>query len=239
MNMLLDKWIDLCTCFNFVLTEMSEDCLLSQAAIFLLGGVDTSGSTMTWILYILAWNPTYQQILYEEILAAKKQLGGKDFDSVTLAGLNYLTCVIKETLRIHPSMGWLDRIASKDYRIDDTLTIKAGTTVYVNAAGMQVDPEYFPDPYVFNPDRFLSENERNITPYTFLPFGEGPRRCIGMRFAYQTIRQGLASILLSYEIRTLPDSPKPVDVKIEKNGLFYVPLDDRMLVEFVPRLRHV
>lgn len=74
-------------------------------------------------------------------------------------------------------MGWLDRIAEKDYQIDEKLTIPAGTPVYVNALGMQYDPEYFPDPEQFNPDRFLPEND--IKPFTYMPFGEGPRNCIG------------------------------------------------------------
>lgn len=76
-------------------------------------------------------------------------------------------------------MGWLDRIASQDYKIDENLTIPSGTVVYVNAVGMQQDPQYFPNPQIYNPERFLPENERNITPYTFLPFGDGPRGCIG------------------------------------------------------------
>lgn len=76
-------------------------------------------------------------------------------------------------------MGWLDRVAAKDYQIDENLTIPAGTPVYLNAVGMHVDPQYFPDPMGFNPDRFLPENERSITPFTFLPFGDGPRACIG------------------------------------------------------------
>lgn len=76
-------------------------------------------------------------------------------------------------------MGWLDRIAIADYEIDDKLTVKAGTPVYVNSTGMHYDPEYFPDPMKFDPDRFLPENEKNIKQYTYMPFGEGPRFCIG------------------------------------------------------------
>lgn len=76
-------------------------------------------------------------------------------------------------------MGWLDRIASRDYQINENLTIPEGTVVYVNAVGMQQDPRYFPDPHIYNPDRFLPENEKNIHQYTFMPFGEGPRMCIG------------------------------------------------------------
>lgn len=76
-------------------------------------------------------------------------------------------------------MGWLDRVAATDYKIDDQLTIKAGTPVYINGVGMHYDPHYFPDPENFVPDRFLPENESKIVPFSYLPFGEGPRTCIG------------------------------------------------------------
>ncbi|XP_022824926.1 cytochrome P450 6k1-like [Spodoptera litura] len=215
--------------------EISEDLLLAQAAIFLLGGFDTSGVTLTWTLYELAWNPLCQERLYQELLDAKQKNGDKDLDASSLAELTYINCVIKEALRKFPSMGWLDRIASQDYKIDENLTIPKGTVVYVNAVGMQQDPQYFPNPQIYNADRFLPENERNITPYTFLPFGDGPRGCIGKRFGYQTVRCGLAAIILNYEIRALPNMPKPNECHIEKNGLFLGP-DKKLSIEF--RLRN-
>lgn len=79
-------------------------------------------------------------------------------------------------------MGWLDRIASSDYQVDDSLTIKAGTVVYINTTGMHYNPLYFPDPNKFNPDRFMPENAENIYPYSYMPFGGGPRFCIGKVF---------------------------------------------------------
>lgn len=143
--------------------------------------------------------------MYEEILEAKNQYGVEGLDANVLSGLKYFNCVIKGTITIYvsfisynkisnlvilitevtrkySSMGWLDRIASQDYKIDENLTIAAGTPVYVNAIGMHYDPDYFPNPSKFNPDRFLPENEKNIKPFTFMPFGEGPRSCIGILY---------------------------------------------------------
>lgn len=77
-------------------------------------------------------------------------------------------------------MGWLDRLALYDYKVNEQLTIPAQTVVYVNAIGMQRDDKYFPEPEKFRPERFLPENAKNIVPYSYLPFGEGPRMCIGM-----------------------------------------------------------
>ncbi|CAB3254030.1 unnamed protein product [Arctia plantaginis] len=215
--------------------EMSEDFLVAQASIFLVGGFDTSASTMSWVIYHLAWHPEHQQRLYDEILNLKQKYEGEDLSPSALSELTYYNCVIKETLRHFPPMGWLDRVATKDYQIDENLTIPAGTPVYLNAVGMQVDPQYFPDPMVFNPDRFLPENERNNTPFTFLPFGDGPRACIGMRFAFHVLRQALSSIIYNFEIRVVPDTPKPNEVEVEKKGTFFMPMDERMVVQFVPR----
>lgn len=76
-------------------------------------------------------------------------------------------------------MGWLDRVAGVDYEVDETLTIPAGTPIYVNAIGMHYNPQHFPDPLKFDPDRFLKENDNDIKSLTYIPFGEGPRMCIG------------------------------------------------------------
>ncbi|XP_013183008.2 cytochrome P450 6k1 [Amyelois transitella] len=213
---------------------ITEDAIIAQAAIFLQGGFDTSGSALTFTTYELAFHPEVQDKLYHEIVELKQRIGNKDFHFDDLVNLTYMTCVINETLRKYPPMGFLDRIAAKDYKIDENLTIPAGTPVYVNAIGMHVDPKYFPEPEKFNPDRFLPENEEDIQPNTYLPFGEGPRVCIGMRFANYTMRYALASIILNFELRPLPDAPKPKDVEIEKMGIFYMP-SGVMSVEFVPR----
>uniref|UniRef100_A0A2A4J3Z1 unspecific monooxygenase n=1 Tax=Heliothis virescens TaxID=7102 RepID=A0A2A4J3Z1_HELVI len=214
--------------------EITEDLLLAQAAVFVLGGFDTTAVTMTWTIYELAWNPQYQERLYQDILETKRKIGDRDFDSAILTEVPYLDCVLKEALRMFPPMGWLDRIAAKDYKIDDNLTIPAGTAIYVNGVSMQMDPKYFPEPEVYNPDRFLPGNERSTTPYSFMPFGEGPRSCIGMRFAYQTLRQGVAELLLKYVVRVLPNTPKPAECKVEKNGMFLMPCE-KMSVEFLKR----
>ncbi|XP_046966889.1 cytochrome P450 6k1-like [Vanessa cardui] len=212
----------------------SDDLIISQAAIFLLGGFETSGTALTFITYELAHNPVLQDKLYQELSEAAQQNGSEQFDTNVLSNLTYLNCVIKEGLRKYPTMGWLDRIAAKDYRIDDKLTIEAGTVVYINSIGMHYDPKYFPEPHKFDPDRFLPENRSKIEPYSYLPFGEGPRGCIGKRFALMTIQFGLASVLLNYKIKSCPNMPKPEDIKMDNCGLLLVP-GETLSVEFIPR----
>nr|QPF77618.1 cytochrome P450 monooxygenase CYP324A39 [Ostrinia furnacalis] len=163
---------------------MDENLVLAQALTFVQAGFDTSAVMLTYITYELAFQPEIQDKLYNELLEARQRNDGNDLDGNILSELTYMNCVINEALRKYPAMGWLDRLASKDYQIDENLTVPAGMPVYVNVVGMHYDPEYFPDPDNFDPDRFLPEREQNIKPFTFMPFGQGPRNCIGTRYAY-------------------------------------------------------
>ncbi|KAG6454549.1 hypothetical protein O3G_MSEX008748 [Manduca sexta] len=212
--------------------EISEDLLLAQAAIFLQGGFDTSAVNLTFTIYELAHQPLIQEKLYAELFEAQQKANG-ELDSTILAELSYLNAVLEETLRKYPPLGFLDRIALKDYKIDDNLIIPAGTPIYVNAAGLQMDPNLFPEPEKFIPERFLPEHN-SVKPYTHMPFGEGPRHCIGKRFAYQTLRYGLSKVLLSFEVRPLPNSPLPNDCHIDARSMLMMP-DEVMSVEFINR----
>lgn len=217
--------------------SISNDVLIAQAAIFLLGGYDTTAGLLTFATYELAYNPEIQEKLYEELLEAKRCTETDsihDFDMTTLAELPYLNGVIKETLRMYNTMGWIDRIASEDYKVDDNLTIEAGTVVYINSFGIQLDPKYYPDPHKFDPERFLPENRHNLVPHTFLPFGEGPRGCIGKRFGNMTAQFALAHVLLKYKILPYPDSPKPSEIKISTKNVWFFPAED-VHVQFIPR----
>ncbi|CAH2087329.1 unnamed protein product [Euphydryas editha] len=214
--------------------NFSEDLIIAQAAILLFGGYETSGNLLTYITYELAHNPKIQDKLYQELSEAVRRNGNDDFDMTTLSELTYLTSVVKETLRIYTPMGWIDRIASEDYKVDDKLTIEAGTVVYINCFGMHLDPKYFPDPYKFDPDRFLPENSHNIEPHTYLPFGEGPRACIGKRFGLMTVQLGLAQVLLNYKILPYSNSPKPSEIKISSSTVWLIP-GETLSVQFIPR----
>ncbi|GBP46137.1 Cytochrome P450 6k1 [Eumeta japonica] len=204
--------------------EITEDVVLAQAAIFLQGGFETTAVALSFMTYELAYNPHIQERLFDELNEARSQ--GK-LDPKNVVDLPYLSSVIK-------AMGWLDRIAGQDYKVDDKLTIPRGTPVYVNAVGMHFSPEYFPDPFKFDPDRFLPENEGNIKPYSYMPFGDGPRNCIGMRFAQQTLRYVVPALVLKYQFKPLDGAPLPSEVGIDNKALFLTP-GRRLAVRFVPR----
>jgi cytochrome P450 family 6 len=109
--------------------------------------------------------------------------------------------VFTETLRKYPPLPFLDRTCLSDYKLpspsgNGTITLPAGTGVFVTLLGIQHDPQYFPKPEIFDPERFTEENIRSRPKYTYIPFGEGLRKCIG----------NITLSILNYEI---------VDSKIE------------------------
>jgi cytochrome P450 len=88
--------------------------------------------------------------------------------------------IISEVLRMHPVAPMVDRQCCNNITFPEFgLTLEKGASVLIPVRGLHFDPEYFPDPYKFDPERFSDENKQNIRPYTYLPFGEGPRNCIG------------------------------------------------------------
>ena len=109
-----------------------------------------------------------------------------------------MDAVINETLRLFPPLLCLNRVATEDYELKGTgITIKKDHVVHIPTYAMHRDPEYFADPEVFRPERFLPENIAH-NPYTHLPFGAGPRNCIGMRLAQLEIKLALVNLVHRY-----------------------------------------
>lgn len=91
-----------------------------------------------------------------------------------------VTCLFTETLRMHPPIAQLERVCTQDYTLPDSdLSLKKGTTVQIPVIGLHYDPDYYPDPYKFDPNRFSAEEKCKRSHYVYLPFGTGPRNCIG------------------------------------------------------------
>lgn len=109
---------------------------------------------------------------------------------------------LTETLRKYPPVPFLTRVCNKEYRIPNTdVTLTAGTDVFISVLGIHKDPEYYPDPERFDPDRFSEENKKKRPGFTFLPFGEGPRICIGLRFGVMQAKVGLCLLLSRFILR--------------------------------------
>lgn len=188
------------------------DTLLAQAAIFFVAGRETSITTMTYALCELAKYPEMQRRAREEILEKIQTANGVTYEAVN--NMKYLHQVINETLRLYPSAPILDRTPIEDYTLPNTnITIEKGTPTYVALYGIQRDPRFYEDPKRFDPERFSDERKNEIVPCTFLPFGEGPRNCIGMRLGILQTAVGLIAILRDYEVSLNPSWMSIVDTR--------------------------
>ncbi|CAG9764093.1 unnamed protein product [Ceutorhynchus assimilis] len=180
--------------------NLTEQEIINEAFLFYLVGFETSAGTMTFALLELAQNPQMQDKLREEILANLDKHNGK-FTYESLSEMEYLDRILKETLRKYPVLAVYPRACSKDYKIPGTdVVLKKGTKVHIPAIGIHRDPEYYPNPEEFDPERFTPENIAKRPDFAYLPFGEGPRQCIGMRFARVQTKIGIATSIKDYRI---------------------------------------
>ncbi|CAG2065310.1 unnamed protein product, partial [Timema podura] len=165
-----------------VCLELSDKDIAAQAAVFFLAGFETSSTLMSFVSYFLAIHEDVQQRLQEEIDNMLENTGGKVTYEEVLA-LKYLDMVISETLRMYPPATAMDRVCVKPYWIPPSgnqpgITFKEGDILEIPIFGLHRDEEYFPEPDKFDPERFSNENKHKIKPFSFIPFGIGPRSCI-------------------------------------------------------------
>lgn len=167
--------------------ELTEGIIAAQAFSFYAAGYETSATALAFLLYQLALNPTIQDKVIEEIDAALKKSNGElTYDVIN--EMPYLEKVFEETLRMYPVVDPLQRNATVDYTIPGTkVTIKKGQTVLIPLLGIHHDEKYYPNPEVFDPERFRSENAGDRHPCAYLPFGSGPRNCVGKLFDFISI----------------------------------------------------
>ncbi|XP_050485243.1 cytochrome P450 6k1-like [Bombus huntii] len=190
--------------------KFDGDDLVSQAAIFYIGGSETSASTMSFTLHELALNPDVQKTLRTEIQDALEKTGGKiTYDMITT--LPYLDMVISETLRKYPSIAYLDRVTLADYKVPNyDLVLEKDTPIFISTMGSHYDPQYFPNPEKYDPLRFTEEAKRARPSFAYLPFGEGPRVCIGMRLGLMQSKLGVVQVLKDYEVSPCEKTKTPI-----------------------------
>lgn len=194
---------------NIVFTDSR---LASQAFIFFLAGFETSSTTLSFCLYELAVNPDIQTKLREEIDATLGKMGGQiTYDGVQ--SMKYLGQVIDETLRKHPPASNITRIVTQPYTIPDTSAkLEKGIRVVIPVYAIHHDPRYYPEPGRFDPERFSDEAKSSRPHFTYLPFGEGPRNCIGMRFGLLQTKIGLTVLLSNFEFSVCEMTKQPLEL---------------------------
>ncbi|XP_076236988.1 cytochrome P450 6AQ1 [Calliopsis andreniformis] len=191
--------------------EFDGDDLVGQAAAFFTGGFETSSSTMSFTLYELALQLDIQKRLRKEIFDALEETGGKVTYEMVVS-LPYLDQVIAETLRKYPPLPFVDRRAMVDYKLPGTnVVLKKGTGVYIPMVALHNDPQYYPDPDKYDPERFSEENKKNRPSCVYFPFGEGPRNCIGMRLGLIQSKLGIIQVLRKYEVTPTENTIIPME----------------------------
>ncbi|XP_049307455.1 cytochrome P450 6a8-like isoform X9 [Bactrocera dorsalis] len=185
--------------------------MTAQAFVFFVAGFETSSSTLTFLLYELALNPDIQKRLREEIQEAVENHGGKvTYECVN--SMSYMKQVVSETLRKYPVLPHLQRKTMADYVVPGhpNYVIEKDTTVFIPVMAMHHDPEIYPDPEKFDPERFAPDEMKSRDPIYWLPFGDGPRNCIGLRFGQMQIRVALTYLLSNFEFSPCPKTEIPL-----------------------------
>lgn len=180
--------------------EISREGVREEVDTFMFEGHDTTAAGITWALYCLGRYPEMQQKVHEEVDHFFEQRP----DTLTVddfKDLRYLECVIKEAQRLFPSVPHFARTTSEDSVLGGYFVPK-GSTVGVSPIALHRNPDVWPSPLEFEPDRFLPENSQVRHPFAFLPFSAGPRNCIGQRFALLEEKVVLCHIMRNFNIES-------------------------------------
>lgn len=200
-------------------SAMSDQQLRDEVATLFAAGHETTSNALTWAWYALSQTPDAAAPLYDEVDTV---LRGRAPTLADLPNLPYTLMVIKETMRLYPPAWILSaRTAQEDVTIGQT-AIPKGSHVTIAPYALHRLPKYFPDPEQFRPERFTPEREKLIPKYGYLPFGGGPRVCIGNSFALMEAHLIMATIAQRYRLHLVPGQEVKMAMQITlspANGL--------------------
>lgn len=180
--------------------RLSDEEICDELIIFLFAGYDTTATTLTYALWSLGRHPEYQDRVAAEVAA----LPDRPLTPDDIPRLGYTVQVIREALRLCPPAPTGTRMACQDVEVGGYLVPK-GSMLVVGRMAVQRDPQLWDDPLEFDPERFSPENFKALDRWQYIPFGGGPRSCIGDHFAMLEVTLALATIIRGAEIRSLDD----------------------------------
>ncbi|MEO6456240.1 MAG: cytochrome P450 [Ginsengibacter sp.] len=180
---------------------MNDLQVLSESMQLLVAGHETSSNAISWTLYLLCKHPESIKKIREEI---STELGNAPMQFTDIPKLQYTTQVIEESLRLYPPFWLIDREASEPDNIMG-INIPKGTMVISYIYGLHHSANYWDNPEEFIPERFSKENKKLHQPFTHLPFGGGPRGCIGGNYAMMQILVILVTLLRKFNFDLMPD----------------------------------
>ena len=197
---------------------MSDQLILSESMQLLVAGHETSSNALSWLFYLLSSRPDCLEKVRQEFDSV---LGEAPLGYADVPKFEFTTQVINEGLRLYPPFWMIDRMAMANDRVGD-LAIPSGSTVIVYVYGAHHAPRYWQNPENFDTERFTKANDKLRTPFTFLPFGAGPRGCIGGNYAMLQILMILSDLLRKYDFQLAPGQTieaRPMVILRPKHGI--------------------
>nr|CAD7202888.1 unnamed protein product [Timema douglasi] len=229
---------------GYALVEFTDEDVAAQALTFFTDGYETSANALIYTLYQLALNPHVQEKLRDEITAGLEFTGG-EITYEAIQEMKYLHMVCEESLRKYPPITYMNRICTKPYDLPTvsggTYRVEVGMSVVIPTLALHHDPQYYPDPDRFNPERFSEDSIQTRPKYVYFPFGGGPRICLavelnttsalanyatetGMRFGEALMQCGLVTILSSYDVTKMEKTPSALTH--DPKAFFFAPNEE-------------
>lgn len=177
---------------------LNELEVMSNAYLFLAAGYETTANALGFAGYVLADREDLQQKIFEEISQFVKEGVLPTYDDIKK--MSFLDIFLQEVLRFYPPVpAFVLRKADEEWKYGD-ITVPTGTSVHAPIYNIHHDPDIWPDPETFDPDRFLPEQKSGRHPLAYMPFGAGPRNCIGARFALMETKLAIVRVLTKYRL---------------------------------------
>jgi len=187
--------------------RMNEDQILVEALQLFVAGNETSPTALSWTFYLLGQHPSFITAMREEVDAVFGE-GPLTFEG--LQRLHLTRQILDEALRLYPSFWMMDRVAQQDDRIG-SIRVPAGLTVLIYLFGLHRNTAVWTNPETFDPARFDKEAKKGRSPFAYLPFGGGPRKCIGSSMAIVQMLMVLATLVRRYDFELA--SSRPVEIQ--------------------------
>ncbi|XP_031331191.1 probable cytochrome P450 6a23 [Photinus pyralis] len=198
--------------------DLSMSEIVGQCFGLFLAGTETTSTVIAFTLFALASDEDAQEKARSEVVKALGKHQAITYE--VLKGLDYTDNCISEAMRTFPLAPINTRICSKAYNVpNSSVTLEKGTNVFIPLQGVYMDPQYFPDPERYNPERFAEDNTENDTS-VFSPFGLGKRQCIGYQLGILQIKAAIAVLLTNFRFTVHPDSQSPIRL----NPISFIPL---------------
>lgn len=200
--------------------EIDAEGIREEVDTFMFEGHDTTATGLVYIFFLLGQHKEVQQRVFEEIRSVVDEANGEPLGTAQFNSMSYTDRVIKESMRLYPPVPFISRDLTEDIRLASGHRIPTGTQCHLHIFDLHRDPEQFPDPEVFDPDRFLPEESEKRHPFAYLPFSAGVweecrkhytlfnyslsilgmRNCIGQKYAMLEMKSCITDVLMNYSV---------------------------------------